>query len=106
MYEPVEDYLDDLQVTKEAISTYAAFRETRDPVEHRRFYHDAAKDLCSKFTWGGLEGNENNFETCEDCLKACRKDTTYCFDLDYRTSHQYSEVSTENTTAMHDKAQT
>ena len=36
-----------------------------------RYTYDDAAGKCVLFTWGGCGGNENNFETLEDCEKTC-----------------------------------
>ncbi|QQP38899.1 Papilinlike, partial [Caligus rogercresseyi] len=36
----------------------------------RRFYFDE-KQGCKLFVFGGCQGNENNFETMEDCIRSC-----------------------------------
>jgi hypothetical protein len=38
---------------------------------HQRWAFDAATGLCLPFTYGGCEGNANNFETPDDCYGAC-----------------------------------
>jgi hypothetical protein len=36
-----------------------------------RFFHNAETGFCESFVYGGCEGNENNFETFEECQAAC-----------------------------------
>jgi hypothetical protein len=36
-----------------------------------RWYHDPATGLCRGFIYGGCGGNDNNYETFEQCQKAC-----------------------------------
>jgi hypothetical protein len=36
-----------------------------------RFFHNAKTGICEPFVYGGCEGNENNFETFEECEAAC-----------------------------------
>ncbi|XP_060133405.1 WAP four-disulfide core domain protein 3-like [Zootoca vivipara] len=39
----------------------------------RRFYYDPSRKACIPFTYGGCQGNSNNFETKEACKAACGK---------------------------------
>uniref|UniRef100_A0A8C0DMP6 BPTI/Kunitz inhibitor domain-containing protein n=1 Tax=Balaenoptera musculus TaxID=9771 RepID=A0A8C0DMP6_BALMU len=38
---------------------------------HRYFYNSTSIE-CEPFTYGGCQGNANNFETTETCLKVCK----------------------------------
>ena len=37
----------------------------------RRFYFNSETGECHTFIFGGCGGNENNFETMEECMKTC-----------------------------------
>ncbi|GAV03191.1 hypothetical protein RvY_13653 [Ramazzottius varieornatus] len=37
-----------------------------------RYYFDVAAGQCKQFTYGGCEGNANNFQTLEDCESRCQ----------------------------------
>ena len=37
----------------------------------RRFYFDREAGTCKLFIFGGCQGNENNFETMDDCIENC-----------------------------------
>ena len=37
-----------------------------------RYYYDIDKQDCLLFTYGGCQGNANNFMTYQDCLNACQ----------------------------------
>lgn len=39
--------------------------------QHRRFYYDRGYGICSQFLYTGCDGNENNFETLEECESLC-----------------------------------
>lgn len=39
--------------------------------QHRRFYYDRGYGICSQFAYSGCDGNENNFETLEECEQLC-----------------------------------
>ncbi|XP_067274668.1 kunitz-type protease inhibitor 1b [Pseudorasbora parva] len=36
-----------------------------------RWYYDPLNKKCHRFTYGGCDGNENNFETTEKCMSNC-----------------------------------
>ncbi|XP_025032997.1 BPTI/Kunitz domain-containing protein-like, partial [Python bivittatus] len=37
-----------------------------------RFHYDAARQMCTRFYYGGCQGNLNNFGTREGCLLTCK----------------------------------
>ncbi|DAA22961.1 TPA: trophoblast Kunitz domain protein 1-like [Bos taurus] len=39
-----------------------------------RYFYNAQTGLCEQFAYGGCEGNGNNFEKLEDCLKTCSQE--------------------------------
>ena len=36
-----------------------------------RYYYNSEEKACMPFNYGGCDGNENRFETQEDCEAAC-----------------------------------
>lgn len=40
--------------------------------EITRWYYNPLHEKCFRFNYGGCHGNENNFETDEQCMKMCR----------------------------------
>ena len=39
----------------------------------QKYYYDSDAGYCKTFIYGGCEGNENNFDTAEQCVEACDK---------------------------------
>ncbi|CAF0947111.1 unnamed protein product [Adineta ricciae] len=37
-----------------------------------RFYYDSIANECKAFTYGGCQGNQNNFRSLSKCQKACK----------------------------------
>lgn len=37
----------------------------------KRFYYNIDKNLCEPFIYGGCQGNENNFQTLNECQLKC-----------------------------------
>lgn len=54
-------------------------RKCRRPVDSgrwcgrtaRRWYHDRSTHTCHEFTYGGCDGNDNNFATQAECTQVC-----------------------------------
>ena len=36
-----------------------------------RFYFDKSENRCKKFTYGGCYGNNNNYNTADECYLTC-----------------------------------
>jgi len=43
----------------------------------RRYYYDPANKSCQLFIYGGCGGNENRFETKEECEARCMQGSEY-----------------------------
>jgi len=41
----------------------------------QKFHFDSESGTCKEFIYGGCDGNENRFDSNEDCLRACKKAT-------------------------------
>ena len=41
-----------------------------------RWYYNYVVGRCQQFTYGGCDGNQNNFETLDNCLQQCGKSLT------------------------------
>ena len=37
-----------------------------------RYFYNSTSNACEPFTYGGCQGNDNNFETTEMCLRICK----------------------------------
>lgn len=44
----------------------------------RRFYYDRTYGVCTQFAYSGCDGNENNFETLEECEELCNDVVELC----------------------------
>mgnify|MGYP005983757683 CR=1 FL=1 len=42
--------------------------------KHPQWFYDAKSKKCAQFIYGGCLGNNNRFETREECLALCVKD--------------------------------
>ncbi|GMH43260.1 hypothetical protein BSKO_11182 [Bryopsis sp. KO-2023] len=51
-----------------------------------RWFFNSLSGQCERFTYGGCRGNKNNFQTIEECKKACG--STTCSPLGTRCSNQ------------------
>lgn len=38
-----------------------------------RWYYDFNEGTCKRFSYGGCDGNENNFESLESCESSCSR---------------------------------
>jgi papilin len=45
---------------------------------HTRFYYDRGYGICFRFPYSGCDGNENNFETLEECEEFCNDAAGMC----------------------------
>jgi len=45
---------------------------------HRRYYFDRGYGVCSLFPYSGCDGNENNFESLEECEDLCNDSVNIC----------------------------
>ncbi|CAH8499270.1 unnamed protein product [Heterobilharzia americana] len=42
----------------------------------KRYFYNKSSGECEKFVYGGCEGNANNFQTLEECLRTCETNRT------------------------------
>ncbi|UYV74470.1 hypothetical protein LAZ67_11003622 [Cordylochernes scorpioides] len=42
-----------------------------------RFYYDPEYHMCRNFSYGGCQGNDNNFESEQACLERCSGEYAY-----------------------------
>ena len=48
----------------------------------RRYFYNPVTKRCTRFTYGGCRGNENNFKSYWDCMNTCRNAEISEMDLD------------------------
>ncbi|TTC73819.1 Kunitz-type protease inhibitor 1 [Bagarius yarrelli] len=62
-------------------NSIAASHCTQPPVtgpcrnSHTMWYYNPYEQICSRFNYGGCQGNDNQFDTMEKCLTFCNKIT-------------------------------
>lgn len=66
----------------------------------RRFYFDSSDETCKLFVFGGCQGNENNFETMEECVINCGGPS------DHSTTSFSFATATTRTTPFSDQSST
>lgn len=50
-----------------------------------RFYYDVTNQTCKMFVYGGCGGNDNNFNTEQECYNACNGVTGKCVSVSLRS---------------------
>ena len=43
----------------------------------KRWFYEAATKTCKEFTYGGCQGNDNRFNTREECEGECKGETGF-----------------------------
>nr|6BX8_B Chain B, Tissue factor pathway inhibitor [Homo sapiens]6BX8_D Chain D, Tissue factor pathway inhibitor [Homo sapiens]6BX8_F Chain F, Tissue factor pathway inhibitor [Homo sapiens]6BX8_H Chain H, Tissue factor pathway inhibitor [Homo sapiens] len=68
------DYKDDDD--KEFMHSFCAFKADDGPCRAcmKRFFFNIFTRQCEEFCYGGCEGNQNRFESLEECKKMCTRD--------------------------------
>nr|KAF6451277.1 tissue factor pathway inhibitor [Molossus molossus] len=62
--------------------TFCAYKADSGPCRAmlKRYYFNIQTQQCEEFVYGGCEGNENQFESLEECKKICtREKPSFCF---------------------------
>ncbi|XP_036109235.1 tissue factor pathway inhibitor [Molossus molossus] len=56
--------------------TFCAYKADSGPCRAmlKRYYFNIQTQQCEEFVYGGCEGNENQFESLEECKKICTRD--------------------------------
>lgn len=62
----------------------------------RYFYNNQSKQ-CERFKYGGCLGNQNNFESLEECKNTCEDTLTVVQVDDYRTQVEHNNSSPQPT---------
>lgn len=58
----------------------------------RRFYYDRNYGICTQFLYTGCDGNENNFESLEECEQLCDDAVELCDLAPLAGSCEYNET--------------
>lgn len=65
-------------ITRQRESCLLAYASGNCREQHRRYYYDRGYGICSQFLYTGCDGNENNFETLEECEGLCDDVVSTC----------------------------
>ncbi|KAM9683369.1 trophoblast Kunitz domain protein 1-like [Dama dama] len=66
-----------------------------------RYFYNAQTGLCEQFVYGGCEGNANNFEKLEDCIKTCSQEAgSLCQDIKSSVHPQHPQEPSCKATKM------
>jgi tissue factor pathway inhibitor len=57
----------------DVFAAICALEKVKGPCKAKltRHFYNTATGNCEEFIYGGCNGNKNNFETIEECQKAC-----------------------------------
>ncbi|KAH6926581.1 hypothetical protein HPB50_019822 [Hyalomma asiaticum] len=69
-----------IELVKEPVHNFACLLPPDQGPCHAsitRYYYDNVTRTCKEFTYGGCEGNSNNYETVEECTASCNPATEY-----------------------------
>ncbi|KAK8762038.1 hypothetical protein V5799_026691 [Amblyomma americanum] len=64
------------------------------------WHYNSTNDICSPFTYGGCDGNQNRFDNCTHCMESCSTNenrTQICRQLEQEAEEEYYSGWDDNT---------